>query len=154
MWNTHGEDFWRSPFRKELLRIGAAWGVVMLVFSLAIAALFVWSLRWRDGEWQVSLPLLAFVATFVWANLAWLKSSRAVRDLNAVITWHFLSGPRPEDPDESMVVVPAKCLRHACHGRWHALVRNRHAPARRPTCRTIPTVPPLPRAARRVCCFF
>jgi len=103
MWNKSEEDFWRSPFRKEWLRIHAAWGVVAVVFSLAIAALFVWSMRWRGGEWPVSLALLAFVATFVWANVARLKAGRAIRDLNAVITWKFIAGPRPEDPDELRV---------------------------------------------------
>lgn len=100
MWNTNEEDFWRSPFRKERLKIHAAWGVVVLVFALAIAALFIWSLRWRNGEWIASLGTIAFVVCFVWGNFAALKARRAIRDLNAVITLQFFSAPRPEDPDE------------------------------------------------------
>lgn len=103
MWNIGEDDFWRSPFRKEWLKIHAAWAVVLLVFAIGIAALSIWSLRWRNGEWLASLGTIAFVACLVWGNFAMLKARRAARDLNAVITPRFYSGPRPEDPDELKV---------------------------------------------------
>jgi hypothetical protein len=96
-------DFWGRPLRKEKLRILAAIAVVPMLFAIVIAFLFIQSLRWDKSEWPLLILVVAFVSIFVWANVAHLKTARAIRDLNAVITWEFVSGPRPEDPDELRV---------------------------------------------------
>ena len=89
-----------GPFRKDVLKLLSGWAVFMLVCSFVIVFLFLkYSFSANDSTLE-SAMVAGFCLLFLWAGVANLRSIRAIRYLNAEVTWEFIGGPRPEDVDE------------------------------------------------------
>jgi hypothetical protein len=75
----------------------------MLLCSFVIVFLFLkYSFGASDSTLE-SATVAGFCLLFLWVGVTNLRSIRAIRYLNAEVTWEFIGGPRPEDIDELRV---------------------------------------------------
>jgi hypothetical protein len=75
----------------------------MLLCSFIIVFLFLkYSFSTSDSTLEPAM-VAAFCLLFLWVGVANLRSIRAIRYLNAEVTWEFIGGPRPADIDELRV---------------------------------------------------
>ena len=90
--------------RKEVLRVLSAFFLVAgLLVALPIVFLGV-KYTWPRSRFSLDSLFASFVYLCVlWGFVTnWLRT-RAARNLNAMVSWGFIAGPRPADIDELRV---------------------------------------------------
>lgn len=90
-------------FRKEILKLLSAHSFAVLLFAVFVVFMGIKYAWTGSGSSLESLLEMAVYVSVLWGFITNWRRARAVRQLNAALSWQFFAGPRPDDPNELRV---------------------------------------------------